>query len=92
MLWKETCHMKNTPIGSFEPNWTDTHAEKASPAPGVAKHLLHTTVLQGVGMLANKLVSIGGMQWAAALGLQQHVREQEEHLGLSVCTFRRNHF
>lgn len=42
-------------------------------------------------MLSGELVSIGGRQWAAALGLQQHVREQEEHLGLSVCTFRRNH-
>lgn len=42
-------------------------------------------------MLPGELVSVGGMQWAAALGLQQHVREQEEHLGLNVCAFRRNH-
>ena len=69
----------------------DTHAEQAPLAPGVAEHLLHGAVLQRVGVLAGELVSVGGMQRAAALGLQQHVREQEEHLGLSVRTFRRNH-
>lgn len=60
-------------------------------ALGVPKYLLHSAILQGVAVLASELVSIGGMQWAAALGLQQHVREQEEHLGLSLCTFRKNH-
>lgn len=60
-------------------------------APSVAEHFLQGAVLQGIGVLACELVSMGGMQWAAALGLQQHVREQEEHLGFSFCTFRRNH-
>lgn len=70
---------------------TDTHTEQASLAFCVAKHLLGCAVLQWVGMLANELLPIGGMQHAAPLGLQQHVREQEEHLLLSFCTFWRNH-
>lgn len=37
-----------------------THANKASLALGVTKHLLHSAVQQGVGTLANKLVSTGG--------------------------------
>lgn len=69
----------------------DTHTEQASFALGVPKHLLHSAILQRVDVLAGEFVPIGGMQWAAALGLQQHVREQEEHLGLCLCTFRRNH-
>lgn len=68
-----------------------THAEKASLAPGVTKHLVHGAVQQGVGTLANKPGSTTGEQSAAAFGLQQHVREQEEHLWLSARAFRRNH-
>lgn len=68
-----------------------THAEKASLALGVPKHLLHGAVQQGVGTLANEAVSAGGQQRAAALGLQQHVREQEEHLWLGTGAFSRDH-
>lgn len=68
-----------------------THAEKASLALGVAKHLLHGAVQQGVGALAHKAVSAAGQQRAAAFGLQQHVREQEEHLGLGTRAFRGDH-
>lgn len=69
----------------------ETHTEKSSLAPCVAKHLLHATVLQRVGVLANKLIFTGWVELATTFGFQQYVREQEKHLVLSICPFMRNH-
>lgn len=67
-----------------------THANEASLALGVTKHLLHGAVQQGVGTLGHKRASTGGQQRAAALGLQQQVREEEEHLWLGAGAFERD--
>ena len=69
----------------------NTHAEQASLASGVAEHLLHGALLQGEGVPAGELVPVGELHRAAARGLEQHVGEQEEHLGLGDRTFPRNH-
>lgn len=41
-------------------------------------------------MLASKFLSVGKIQGAAALGLQEHVREEEKHPGLGLVTFLGN--
>lgn len=68
-----------------------THAEQSSLAARVAEHLLHGAVLQRKGLLNLKLVPVSGVQRAAARGLQQDVREQEEHLRFSLLSFSGHH-
>lgn len=63
-----------------------TYTDEAALALGVAEHLAHRAVLQGVNTLAGKLVSVGGVQRRAGCGQQEHIGEQEEHLGLDLST------
>jgi len=57
-------------------------------ALGVAEHLFHRALPQGVGVLPDELAPV--VQWTAALGLNQQVGEQEEHPGLRHVTLGRH--
>lgn len=75
-------------MSSSSAHWCNTHTDEASLALGVAKHFVHGALVERVDTLTGQLVSICWVHWTTPFGLNQDVREEEEHLGLGLRAFR----
>lgn len=69
-----------------------THTDEASLALGVAKHFVHGALIKRVDSLTGQLVSICRVHWTTPFGLNQDVREEEEHPEFGLRAFRGHHF
>lgn len=65
-----------------------TYTNKPPLAFSMAKDFIHSALLQRVDSLAGKLAPVGWVYGTAPFGLEQDIREQEEHFGFGLRAFR----